>query len=151
MTTGSVETEELTALAARLRLVVGRLHRRIRIDGRESIPPLQLSALVTVEQHGPLRLSELARREAVTAPTMSRVLAALDEQGLVVRAADPQDARGVRIVLSEEGAARIAEVRSHRTALVARRLERLDREERPRNVAPLAALGGPFLDGHYED
>jgi hypothetical protein len=55
-----VDTDEQTELAARLRLVVGRLNRRIRIDGRESIPPLQLSALVTVEQHGPLRLSELA-------------------------------------------------------------------------------------------
>ncbi|MDT7651785.1 MAG: hypothetical protein QOI36_3191, partial [Pseudonocardiales bacterium] len=89
-----VDTDEQTDLAARLRLVVGRLHRRIRIDGRESIPPLQLSALATVEQHGPLRLSELARREAVTAPTMSRVLAALDDQGLVIRTPDPSDARG---------------------------------------------------------
>jgi len=145
MTTGSVETDDVetpeqTELAARLRLVVGRLHRRIRIDGRESIPPLQLSALVTVEQHGPLRLSELARREAVTAPTMSRVLAALDEQGLVIRTPDPHDARGVRIVVSEEGAARLAEVRSHRTALVARRLARLDDDERRRIVEALPAL-----------
>jgi DNA-binding MarR family transcriptional regulator len=151
MTTGSVETDhvetaEPTELAARLRLVVGRLHRRIRIDGRESIPPLQLSALATVEQHGPLRLSELARREAVTAPTMSRVLAALDEQGLVIRTPDPHDARGVRIVLSEEGAARLAEVRSHRTALVARRLARLDDEERQRIAAALPALEALLVD-----
>ncbi len=120
----------LTELAARVRLAVGRLNRRIRIDGRESIPPLQLSALVTVEEHGPMRLSELARREAVTAPTMSRVLSALDEQGLVIRSPDPTDARGVRIVLSETGAARLAEVRTHRTALVARRLSRLDTTQR---------------------
>jgi DNA-binding MarR family transcriptional regulator len=151
MTTGSMETDDVetgeqTELAARLRLVVGRLHRRIRIDGRESIPPLQLSALVTVEQHGPLRLSELARREAVTAPTMSRVLAALDEQGLVIRTPDPHDARGVRIVLSEEGAARIAEVRSHRTALVARRLARLDEEERQRIADALPALEALLVD-----
>jgi DNA-binding MarR family transcriptional regulator len=151
MTTGSVETDDVetgeqSELAARLRLVVGRLHRRIRIDGRESIPPLQLSALVTVEQHGPLRLSELARREAVTAPTMSRVLAALDEQGLVIRTPDPHDARGVRIVLSEEGAARIAEVRSHRTALVARRLARLDEEERQRIADALPALEALLVD-----
>jgi DNA-binding MarR family transcriptional regulator len=151
MTTGSVETDhvetaERAELAARLRLVVGRLHRRIRIDGRESIPPLQLSALATVEQHGPLRLSELARREAVTAPTMSRVLAALDEQGLVIRTPDPHDARGVRIVLSEEGAARLAEVRSHRTALVARRLARLDDEERQRIAAALPALEALLVD-----
>ena len=95
---GTPEDDE-TEFAARLRLVVGRLNRRIRIDGRESVPPLQLSALVTVEELGPLRLSELARREAVSVPTMSRVLAALDEQGLVVRTPDPQDARGVLVTL----------------------------------------------------
>jgi DNA-binding MarR family transcriptional regulator len=144
--TERIVTDEQTELAARLRLVVGRLHRRIRIDGRESIPPLQLSALATVEQHGPLRLSELARREAVTAPTMSRVLTALDEQGLVIRTPDPNDARGVRIVLSDEGAARLAEVRSHRTALVARRLARLDRDQRGALVAALPALEALLVD-----
>jgi DNA-binding MarR family transcriptional regulator len=140
------DAEAQTDLAARLRLAVGRLHRRIRIDGRESIPPLQLSALVTVEQHGPLRLSELARREAVTAPTMSRVLAALGENGLVVRAPDPQDARGVLVTLSAEGAARLAEVRSHRTALVARRLARLDDEQRAALTAALPALEALLVD-----
>ncbi|WP_232664404.1 MarR family winged helix-turn-helix transcriptional regulator [Pseudonocardia sp. TRM90224] len=139
-------TDELTELAARLRLAVGRLNRRIRIDGHESIPPLQLSALVTVEQHGPLRLSELARREAVTAPTMSRVLAALDEQGLVVRATDPQDARGVLITLSDEGSRRLNEVRSHRTALVARRLLRLDAEQRRVLLAAMPALEALLVD-----
>jgi DNA-binding MarR family transcriptional regulator len=141
-----VDADEQTDLAARLRLVVGRLHRRIRIDGRESIPPLQLSALATVEQHGPLRLSELARREAVTAPTMSRVLAALDDQGLVIRTPDPSDARGVRIVLSEEGATRLAEVRSHRTALVARRLARLDAEQRQILEAAMPTLEALLVD-----
>lgn len=141
-----VESDEQTDLAARLRLVVGRLHRRIRIDGRESIPPLQLSALATVEQHGPLRLSELARREAVTAPTMSRVLTALDEQGLVIRTPDPTDARGVRIVLSDEGAARLAEVRTHRTALVARRLARLDAEQRRILEAAMPTLEALLVD-----
>ena len=101
--TGEAVTGSGDELATRLRLAVGRLSRRVRIDGGESVPPLQLSALVTVEEHGPLRLSELARREAVTAPTMSRVLSALDEQGLVVRSPDPQDARGVLITLSAGG------------------------------------------------
>jgi len=133
-------------LAARLRLVVGRLHRRIRIDGRESVPPLQLSAMVTVEEHGPLRLSELARREAVSVPTMSRVLAALDEQGLVVRTPDPQDARGVLVTLSDDGAQRLSQVRSHRTALVARRLGRLDAEQRATLAAALPALEALLVD-----
>jgi|SRR5919197_1055061 DNA-binding MarR family transcriptional regulator len=140
------EGAELIELAARLRLAVGRLHRRIRIDGRESIPPLQLSALVTVEQHGPLRLSELARREAVTAPTMSRVLAALDENGLVVRSPDPQDARGVLITLSDEGQRQLNEVRSHRTALVARRLRRLDAQQIEALTAAMPALEALLVD-----
>ena len=139
------ETEE-TELAARLRLVVGRLNRRIRIDGRESVPPLQLSAMVTVEEHGPLRLSELARREAVSVPTMSRVLAALDEQGLVVRTPDPQDARGVLVTLSDDGERRLTQVRSHRTALVARRLGRLDAEQRASLLAALPALEALLVD-----
>jgi DNA-binding MarR family transcriptional regulator len=138
--------EALTELAARLRLAVGRLNRRIRIDGHETIPPLQLSALVTVEQHGPLRLSELARREAVTAPTMSRVLAALDEQGLVIRTPDPMDARGVRIVLSDRGAVALNDVRSHRTALVARRLARLDENQRRLLLAAMPAMEALLVD-----
>lgn len=138
--------DEAVELAARLRLAAGRLHRRIRIDGRESIPPLQLSALVTVEQHGPLRLSELARREAVTAPTMSRVLTALGEQGLVLRAPDPQDARGVLITLSDLGGARLTEVRNHRTALIARRLDRLDDDQRALLRAALPALEALLVD-----
>jgi DNA-binding MarR family transcriptional regulator len=138
--------DDRTELAARLRLVVGRLNRRIRIDGHESIPPLQLSALVTVEEHGPLRLSDLARREAVTAPTMSRVLASLDEQGLVVRTSDPQDARGVLITLSDDGATRLAEVRSHRNALIARRLARLDAEQLVMLLAAMPALEALLID-----
>jgi DNA-binding MarR family transcriptional regulator len=138
--------EALADLATRLRLAVGRLSRRIRIDGGDSVPPRQLSALVTVEQCGPLRLSELARREAVTAPTMSRVLSALDEQGLVVRAADPQDARGVLITLSADGAQRLDEVRTRRTALIARRLARLTDEQRAALADALPALEALLVD-----
>lgn len=140
LTGGAGAESELTEEATRLRLAVGRLHRRIRIDGRESVPPLQLSALSTIDLHGPLRLSELARREAVTAPTMSRVLTALDEQGLVVRKPDPHDARGVLVTLSEKGRRVLCEIRSHRTALVARRLARLDTEQRAALRAALPAI-----------
>lgn len=144
--TDTTADDARTELAARLRLTVGRLNRRIRIDGHESIPPLQLSALVTVEEYGPLRLSELARREAVTAPTMSRVLTSLVDQGLVFRASDPQDARGVLITLSEHGAARLDDVRSHRTALVARRLARLDAEQLEALQKAMPALEALLVD-----
>jgi DNA-binding MarR family transcriptional regulator len=128
-----------TQLATRLRLAVGRLHRRIRLATND-IPPLQLSTLVSIEEHGPLRLGELAAREAVTAPTMTRVLAGLDERGLIVRTPDPEDARSVRVSLSDVGRRVLADVRTRRTALLDARLARLTPQQRAALVAALPAL-----------
>jgi len=77
--TGTPHADETPAeLAGRLRLVASRLHRRVRLAS-SVLPPLQLSTLATLARHGPLRPSDLAQREAVSAPVMTRVLAALDE------------------------------------------------------------------------
>lgn len=142
----AVVDDDVTKLAARLRLAVGRLNRRMRTDAQASLPPLQLAALATIDEYGPLRLSDLAKREAVTVPTMSRVLASLDAEGLVVRTPDPQDARGVLIRISEEGARRLAESRSLRTAYLARRLARLDTAQREALRAALPALEALLAD-----
>jgi DNA-binding MarR family transcriptional regulator len=101
---------------------------------------LQTSVLVTLEEHEPLRLSELARREAVTPPTMSRVLAALDDAGLLVRTPDPQDARSALVELSAEGRSMIERLRTERTALLAQRLDRLSQEHREALAAAVPAL-----------
>jgi DNA-binding MarR family transcriptional regulator len=126
-------------LATRLRIAVGRLHRRIRLASND-VPPLQLSTLVSIQEHGPLRLGELAAREAVTAPTMTRVLAALDERGLIVRTPDPDDARSTRVALSEAGVHVLADVRTQRTVLLDARLARLTDEQRAALSAALPAL-----------
>ncbi|HWB38607.1 MAG TPA: MarR family transcriptional regulator [Rugosimonospora sp.] len=126
-------------LATRLRLAVSRLHRRIRLASND-IPPLQLSSLVSIEVHGPLRLGELAQREAVTAPTMTRVLAALDERGFIVRTPDPDDARSTRVTLSKDGSKALTEVRNRRTALLDARLARLSAEQRAALATALPAL-----------
>lgn len=126
-------------LATRLRLAVSRLHRRIRLASND-IPPLQLSSLVSIEAHGPLRLGELAQREAVTAPTMTRVLAALDERGFIVRTPDPDDARSTRVTLSPAGAQALVNVRNQRTALLDARLARLTDADRAALAAALPAL-----------
>lgn len=126
-------------LATRLRLAVSRLHRRIRLASND-IPPLQLSSLVSIEVHGPLRLGELAQREAVTAPTMTRVLAALDERGFIVRTPDPDDARSTRVTLSKDGSKALTEVRNRRTALLDARLARLSVEQRAALATALPAL-----------
>ncbi|GAA1793024.1 MarR family winged helix-turn-helix transcriptional regulator [Planosporangium flavigriseum] len=126
-------------LATRLRLAVGRLARRIRLATND-IPPLQLSALATLEQHGPLRSGELAAREAVTAPTMTRVLASLADRGLITREPDPTDARSVRVSLSPAGVEALVRIRSERTALLVARVARLTEEQRVALVAALPAL-----------
>ena len=136
MTAGMSSDSEL---AARLRVAVGRLHRRIRLDSND-VPPLQLSTLVSIQDHGPLRLGELAAREAVSAPTMTRVLAALDERGLIVRSQDPGDARSTLVALSPAGVGVLADVRSRRTALVDARLARLTPQQRAALEAAIPAL-----------
>lgn len=139
---------EEALLASRLRLAVGRLHRRIRLASND-VPPLQLSSLVSIENHGPLRLGELAQREAVSPPTMTRVLAALDDRGLIVRMPDPADARSTRVALSPAGARVLAAVRSQRTALLDARLARLDPDQRAALVAALPALEA-LVDSDHE-
>jgi DNA-binding MarR family transcriptional regulator len=126
-------------LASRLSLAIGRLHRRIRLASND-VPPLQLSTLVSIENHGPLRLGELAQREAVTAPTMSRVLAVLTRRGLIVRTIDARDARSSRVALSPAGTRVLAEVRSRRAALLDARLARLSPQQREALIAALPAL-----------
>jgi DNA-binding MarR family transcriptional regulator len=138
MTPSAVETTD-AQVAARLRLAVGRLNRRIRLASND-IPPLQLSTLASIEEHGPLRLGELAAREAVSAPTMTRVLAGLDERGLIVRTPDPGDARSVRVSLSDVGHTVLDDVRSRRTALLDARLARLTPQQREALIAALPAL-----------
>jgi DNA-binding MarR family transcriptional regulator len=134
-----VDRDVDTELATRLRLAVGRLGRRIRLATND-VPPLQFSALATLDKHGPLRSGELAAREAVTAPTMTRVLAALAERGLIVREPDPTDARSVKVSLSKSGAETLNRIRSERTALLGARIARLTDEQRAALIAGLSAL-----------
>lgn len=80
MTTSGAAATEAAGMAIRLRLVVGRLSRRIRSDARGSWPSLQPSTLVTLDQYGPQQLGELAQREDVARSTMSWVLAAMSQE-----------------------------------------------------------------------
>lgn len=113
-TVGDVDS----ALAARLWLVVARLARRIRLETTDDLSPLQVSVLVRIEECSPLRLGELAQKEHVTAPTMTRVVAALADRGLIERAPDPWDGRSAQVSLSEAGREHVHRVRLARIAQV---------------------------------
>jgi DNA-binding MarR family transcriptional regulator len=86
--------------------------------------------LATIERHGPLTPSELAQRERVQRPTVTRMLARLEEDGIVERAADPADGRSFLVSLTPAGLEKLHEVRSRKDAYLAQRLRKLDDEER---------------------
>src|SRR5437764_290400 len=76
-----------TSLAAHLRVVIARTARRLRQEAGVDLSPSQTAALGTVERRGPLTPSELAACERIQRPTATRVIARLEEAGLVGRAA----------------------------------------------------------------
>jgi DNA-binding MarR family transcriptional regulator len=112
-------------LAARLRLAVTRLSRRLRQQAAEGLTPSQNSALSTIERDGPLTPSELATIERIQRPTATRVLGVLAGRGLVTREADATDRRVARLKITREGAALLKRGRSRKNAYLARRLRDL--------------------------
>jgi DNA-binding MarR family transcriptional regulator len=127
-------------LAARLRIAVGGLMRWLRQRDPGSLSPAQLSALISVEAHGPLRIGDLAARERVSAPTMTRLVDVLAEARLVERRPDPEDGRGQLVELSATAVALLADIRRERTTLLVRRLNALAPEDRAALIAALPAL-----------
>jgi DNA-binding MarR family transcriptional regulator len=122
-------TRDDPELAARLRMAVTRLARRLRQEGQTGLTPSQTAALTTVERHGPLTPSEFAAVEGVRRPTATRALASLEAARLIVREPDPADGRSQRVRVSQSGARLLGRMRTRRTAFLARRLHRLDAEE----------------------
>lgn len=117
-------------LAAEIRLLVGRLARRLRQEGTAGLTPSQLSALASVERLGPLQLGDLARVESVAPPTLTRAVARLEEQGMVRRHADPSDGRAVLVEATGAGRRALRGLRRARTAFLAERLGTLAEDER---------------------
>jgi DNA-binding MarR family transcriptional regulator len=127
MTTATVPTD--TRLASRLRLAVMRLARVLRQKAQDSITPSQLSALVSIERDGPVTLGELAALESVQPPTMTRIVAGLEEQGLVQREVDPADRRISRVRMTPQARKLLERNRSRKTAYLASRMRGLNAEE----------------------
>ena len=116
-------------LVVRLRLAVGRLARRLRQQAGGEITPSQHSALSSVARLGPVTLGELAAVEQVRPPTMTRIVACLEESGLVDRHARPGDRRVVQVELSAGGRRLLDRSHTRKDAFLAKRLARLDPDE----------------------
>ena len=131
---------ELAEVAARLRLATGLLVRRLRQHDPGQLSPAKLSALLTIESSEPIRSGDLAAKENVAAPTMTRLIGMLVEAGLVHRNPDPTDARGSLVTLAPDGVAALDRVRRERTTLLMARLRRLSDDQRDALAAALPAL-----------
>jgi DNA-binding MarR family transcriptional regulator len=125
-----VRTTPATDLAGHLRLTIVRAARRLRQEAGSDLSPSLTAALSTVERHGPMTPSELAARERIQRPTATRVLARLEEMGLIARTPDPQDRRSSLVSVTPDASAMLAEQRTRKTAFLAERLDRLEPEDR---------------------
>jgi DNA-binding MarR family transcriptional regulator len=119
-----------TETVSRLRLAVTRLNRRLRQQSSTGdVTPSQLSVMATLEREGEATLSQLASLERVQPPSMTRVVASLEQAGLVRRRVSEDDRRFARVELTTEGRQMIKRIRRRKDAWLARRLAELSPAE----------------------
>ncbi|MEZ5407760.1 MAG: MarR family transcriptional regulator [Acidimicrobiales bacterium] len=133
-------------LAARLRVALARLARQLRQQAGPQLSPTLQSVLATIALYGPLPLGELASREQVAPPTITKLLARLDEQGLIERQRGADDKRVTLVSLTADGQRQFDESRTRRTAWLVDRLAHLDDAQQTdlaRAVELLEAIANP--------
>jgi DNA-binding MarR family transcriptional regulator len=124
-------TLDTAALAHDLRLAVMRFSRRLRNQRVDtSVTLTHLAALSTLKRHGPMSPGELAAHERVQPPSMTRVVVALENLGLVTRTPHPTDGRQVIIGLTAEADELLSAEAQAREAWLSERLQELPPEER---------------------
>jgi DNA-binding MarR family transcriptional regulator len=128
-----------------MRISITRLARRLRVErlglgGTETVlSDIQLAALAALERHDSMTPGELAEHEKVQPPSMTRVIAVLEERGLVRREPHPTDRRQVILTVTAGGRELVEQVRVRREAWLAQRLQDLAPDEREilRSAAPI--------------
>ena len=118
-------------LAPQLRDAITRLNRRVR-QARPvgDLTVTQLSALTSLKLAGALTPRELADVERVQPPTMTKIVAKLEERGLVQRTPHPTDGRQVILAATEGGRAVLDQFERARNEWLANRLAALTEDER---------------------
>jgi len=123
--------DDAEQIADRLHSAAIHLLRRLRREDTESgLSAPRLSALSVIVFGGPLTLGELANAEQVRPPTMTRLVSALENNGLVTRETDPEDGRLTRIRATPKGRALLFRGRARRVAALTAELRALTPGER---------------------
>lgn len=118
-------------LALRLHAAVLHLLRLLAREDRASgQSPARLSALSVLVFGGPRPIGQLARDERVAAPTMTRLVAGLERDGLVTRTTDAADRRSQRIEATDRGRDILIAGRARRVAALAALLAEIGRADR---------------------
>lgn len=137
-------------LASALRIAVVRLNRRLRYrtDTTDpvaaaiitAVPMNQRAALSTLDRQGPMTPSSLAAHEQVQPPSMTRVLAGLEERGLVCRRPHPTDGRQVIVAVTDAGEELLEREVQAREAWLCQRITELSREDRETLTAAVEVI-----------
>ena len=133
------------ALAAELERLFTALVReggRLGFTEQTQLSPMQRFALAAAVDRGPLRLGALADAIGTTDATATRTVQSLEREGLVARARDAADGRGVVIEATREGRALVSRGRRRTTQLLDRLLQGVGEEDRARLVELLRAVSG---------
>ena len=128
-----------------LRRAIRALVRRFSVSERADVSccgmtVAQAATLETLGAHGSMRLGDLKQRLGITASTLTRNLSRLEERGLVVRAADEDDARAVRAQLTHEGRQAAVEVERLEVEFAAGVLERIPADRQAQVLESLDQL-----------
>ncbi len=128
-------------LASALRVSVMRLSRRLRNEREadEDMTPNQLAVLGTLSRCGAMSIGDLAGAERVQPPSMTRIVHALCDKGLVQRRPDPRDKRMVVVSLTDAARSVLETSRRRKEAWLNHRLGELSVAERQtlRDAAPI--------------
>jgi len=122
---------DVAPLASELRLAVHRLTRRLRQQTpTDGLTLTQLSALNVIYREGPLTAGDLAAKEQVRPPSITRVLTGLESLGLVERLENPRDGRQVLVQITPLGGHRMSEFIRARELWLEEELAALTQEDR---------------------
>jgi DNA-binding MarR family transcriptional regulator len=141
--TGATSTARLAGPgidAARLRVAVLRLSRRLRKHDLAGLTPSQLSTLSYVGVSGPVRLGDLAAAERIAPSTLTRLVNVLESRGYVQRQPAPDDARASLVTVTDSGRAALERIRAEGTAMLADILRTLPADQLTALEVALPAL-----------
>jgi DNA-binding MarR family transcriptional regulator len=146
------ESETASDLAEQIRAVLGRLKRRLREQGgRGDLTLSQIAVLLRLEKDGAATVSGLARAEGMRPQSMSSIVTALQDAGLVGSSSDPNDGRQTLMSLSKKCEKLLRESRAARQDwLTAAIVQKLSVQEQQKLSAALGLLSrlaeeGPLL------